>query len=167
MNNTKECTRNDAMHIPKHALDIVFAGTPAFTRPALDAILASKHKLCAVYTQPDRPKGRGRTLQASPVKIWANEHDIPVYQPIHFKQQATRDELKACQPDVLVVIAYGLILPQAVLDIPRLGCLNVHASLLPFHRGAAPIQYSISKGDGTSGACSVPMDGNIGTGVVF
>ncbi|MDX2346260.1 MAG: methionyl-tRNA formyltransferase [Legionella sp.] len=149
------------------SLNIVFAGTPAFTCPALDAINASNHKLLALYTQPDRPKGRGRSIQASAAKTWAVTHDIPVYQPINFKQQAAIDELKALNPDILVVIAYGLILPPEVLEIPRLGCINVHASLLPYHRGAAPIQYSILNADTTTGVSIMQMDAGMDTGPVF
>jgi methionyl-tRNA formyltransferase len=148
-------------------LNIIFAGTPAFTGPALHAILASKHTLSALYTQPDRPKGRGRTIQASAAKLWAKAHDIPVYQPINFKQQAVRDELKALTPDILVVIAYGLILPPEVLSIPKLGCINVHASLLPYHRGAAPIQYSILNNDTITGISIMQMDAGMDTGPVF
>jgi methionyl-tRNA formyltransferase len=149
------------------ALNLVFAGTPAFTCPALDAILASEHTLSALYTQPDRPKGRGRTLQASAAKQWALQHDIPVYQPLNFKEQAAIDELKSLKPDVLVVIAYGLILPPAVLEIPRFGCINVHASLLPHWRGAAPIQYSLLHGDTTTGVSIMQMDAGMDTGPVF
>ncbi|MCH9689764.1 MAG: methionyl-tRNA formyltransferase [Gammaproteobacteria bacterium] len=149
------------------ALNIVFAGTPAFTCPALDAITASNHHLSALYTQPDRPKGRGRTVQASAAKQWAEAHDVPVYQPLNFKTQAAKDDLIALAPDVLVVIAYGLILPPEVLSIPRLGCINVHASLLPKWRGAAPIQYSVLHGDKTTGVSIMQMDAGMDTGPVF
>jgi methionyl-tRNA formyltransferase len=150
-----------------HALNIVFAGTPSFTCPALDALNASRHYLSAIYTQPDRPAGRGRILQPSAAKQWALAHDIPVFQPHHLKDKTTQDELKALKPDVLVVIAYGLILPQAVLDIPRLGCINVHGSLLPHWRGAAPIQYSILNGDMTTGVSIMQMDQGMDTGPVL
>ncbi|MDF1683248.1 MAG: methionyl-tRNA formyltransferase [Legionellaceae bacterium] len=146
------------------SLSIVFAGTPAFTCPALDALAASRHHLSAIYTQPDRPAGRGRRLQASPAKQWAKEHQIPVYQPLNFKHQEAQDELKALKPDILVVIAYGLILPQAVLDIPRLGCINVHASLLPNWRGASPIQSSILHGDAETGVTIMQLDAGMDTG---
>lgn len=145
-------------------LNIVFAGTPAFTCPALDALAASKHHISAVYTQPDRPAGRGRRMQASPAKQWADAHQIPVYQPLNFKNQAAQDELKALKPDILVVIAYGLILPQAVLDIPRLGCINVHASLLPNWRGASPIQASLLHGDAETGVTIMQLDAGMDTG---
>jgi methionyl-tRNA formyltransferase len=150
-----------------HALNIVFAGTPGFTCPSLDALNASRHHLSAIYTQPDRPAGRGRTLQPSAAKQWALAHDIPVLQPEHFKDQTTQETLKALKPDVLVVIAYGLILPPAILDIPRLGCINVHASLLPHWRGAAPIQYSILNGDTTTGVSIMQMDQGMDTGPVL
>jgi methionyl-tRNA formyltransferase len=146
------------------SLNLVFAGTPAFTCPSLDALAASKHHLSAVYTQPDRPAGRGRRMQASPAKQWAEEHSIPVYQPLNFKNQAAQDELKALKPDLLVVIAYGLILPQAVLDIPRLGCINVHASLLPNWRGASPIQASLLHGDAETGVTIMQLDAGMDTG---
>lgn len=145
-------------------LNIVFAGTPAFTLPCLDAIAASKHNLQAIYTQPDRPAGRGRKLQASAVKEWAQAHQLPIYQPLNFKSKEAIDELKALAPDVMVVIAYGLILPQAVLDIPRLGCINVHASLLPSWRGASPIQHALLFGDEKTGITIMQMDSGMDTG---
>ncbi len=146
------------------SLNLVFAGTPAFTCPALDALVQSKHRLLALYTQPDRPAGRGRHMQASPAKQWAEKHHIPVYQPLNFKHQAAQEELKALKPDLLVVIAYGLILPQAVLDIPRLGCINVHASLLPHWRGASPIQASLLHGDIETGITIMQLDAGMDTG---
>ncbi|MCH9756623.1 MAG: methionyl-tRNA formyltransferase [Gammaproteobacteria bacterium] len=149
------------------ALNIVFAGTPAFTNKALDAIAASQHHLLALYTQPDRPKGRGRAIQASAAKTWAEAHHVPVYQPASLKDKASQDTLKALNPDVLVVIAYGLILPPEVLHIPRFGCINVHASLLPHWRGAAPIQYSLLNGDTTSGVTIMQMDKGMDTGPIL
>ncbi len=149
------------------SLNIVFAGTPAFTLACLDALDASHHTLSAVYTQPDRPAGRGRTLQASAVKTWAEAHQKPVYQPLHFKDQDTIAELAALKPDILVVIAYGLILPQAVLDLPRLGCINVHASLLPRWRGASPIQHAILHGDAQTGVTIMQMDAGMDTGTML
>lgn len=145
-------------------LRIVFAGTPAFTLPCLDALANSKHTIQAVYTQPDRPAGRGRALQASAVKTWAQTHNLPVYQPLNFKDSQTVAELAALQPDVLVVIAYGLILPRAVLETPRLGCINVHASLLPVWRGASPIQHAILHGDKHTGVTIMQMDVGMDTG---
>lgn len=146
------------------SLKLVFAGTPAFTCPTLDALAASKHHLSALYTQPDRPAGRGRRMQASPAKQWAKAHDVPIYQPLSFKNKDDQDVLKALKPDVLVVIAYGLILPQAVLDIPRLGCINVHASLLPNWRGASPIQASLLHGDVETGVTIMQLDAGMDTG---
>lgn len=148
-------------------LNIVFAGTPAFTLPCLDALAASQHHLQAVYTQPDRPAGRGRVLQASAVKTWALAHQLPVYQPINFKDPQAIADLAALSPDILVVIAYGLILPQAVLDIPRLGCINVHASLLPRWRGASPIQQAILHGDPETGVTIMQLDAGMDTGAML
>lgn len=145
-------------------MNIIFAGTPHFALPSLEAVWHSSHDLQAVYTQPDRPAGRGHTLQASPVKQWAVQHKLPIYQPINFKLQASIDELKALQPDLLIVIAYGLILPQAVLDIPKYGCVNVHASLLPRWRGASPIQQALLHGDAETGVTIMQMDAGMDTG---
>lgn len=145
-------------------LKIVFAGTPAFGLPCLDALAQSSHDLQAIYTQPDRPAGRGRKVQASAVKEWAIAHAIPVYQPLNFKNPETVTELAALKPDVMIVIAYGLILPKAVLEIPRLGCINVHASLLPCWRGASPIQHAILHGDAESGVTIMQMDVGMDTG---
>ena len=146
------------------SLNIVFAGTPAFTLPCLDALAASKHQLLAIYTQPDRPAGRGRKLQASAVKEWAEAHQLSLHQPLNFKQEETLNELASLAPDVLVVIAYGLILPREVLDLPRLGCINVHASLLPRWRGASPIQHAILHGDAETGVTIMQMDTGMDTG---
>jgi methionyl-tRNA formyltransferase len=148
-------------------LNIVFAGTPAFTLPCLNALASSGHHLQAVYTQPDRPAGRGRSLQASPVKTWAMEHALPVYQPLNFKDPQTVADLATLSPDIIVVIAYGLILPQAVLDIPRLGCINVHASLLPRWRGASPIQQAILHGDRETGITIMQLDAGMDTGAML
>ena len=146
------------------SLSIVFAGTPEFTCPSLSALLASKHRLTAVYTQPDRPAGRGRKLQSSAAKEWAQSHAIPVYQPLNFKQEEDVNQLASLAPDVIVVIAYGLILPKKVLDIPRYGCINVHASLLPRWRGASPIQQAILHGDMETGVTIMQMDVGMDTG---
>lgn len=145
-------------------LSIVFAGTPDFAATHLAELLGSCHQVSAVYSQPDRPAGRGKKLHASPVKQVALEHEIPVYQPLNFKQQADRDALAALQPDVMVVVAYGLILPQSVLDIPKHGCLNVHASILPRWRGAAPIQRAVEAGDAESGVTIMQMERGLDTG---
>ena len=147
-------------------MKIIFAGTPAFAVPSLLAA-ASRHEVVAVYTQPDRPAGRGRALAASPVKQAALERGIPVLQPRTLKSQVARDALQALQPDLLVVVAYGLILPPKILAIPRMGCWNVHASLLPRWRGAAPIQRAIAAGDRETGVCLMQMDAGLDTGAVL
>ena len=146
---------------------VVFAGTPDFSVPALQALLDSRHSVVAVYTQPDRPAGRGRKLLASPVKQLAERHRLPVYQPQSFKDAEARQQLAALQADLMIVVAYGLILPQAVLDLPRLGCVNLHASLLPRWRGAAPIQQAILSGDEETGVCLMQMDKGLDTGAVY
>lgn len=130
---------------------VVFAGTPEFAVPALRSLLRSDHELVGVYTQPDRPAGRGRKLTPSPVKTLALEAGLPVYQPASLKGAEAQSELRALCPELMVVVAYGLILPQAVIDIPSLGCVNIHASLLPRWRGAAPIQRAILAGDSVTG----------------
>lgn len=148
-------------------LKIVFAGTPEFAAVALQALLASRHRVIAAYTQPDRPAGRGRKLTPSPVKALALEHGIPVYQPQSLQDEATQQELAALQPDVMVVAAYGLLLPKVVLDLPRHGCLNIHASLLPRWRGAAPIQRAILAGDAETGITIMQMDVGLDTGAML
>ena len=149
------------------SLRIIFAGTPDFAASALIALIASAHEVVVVYTQPDRPAGRGRKLRASPVKEVALKHNIPVLQPDNLKEAETQDELRAFNADVMVVAAYGLILPQVVLDIPRLGCLNIHASLLPRWRGAAPIQRAIAAGDNESGITIMQMNAGLDTGDIL
>ena len=146
------------------SLRIVFAGTPEFAAEHLKALLDSPHQIVAVYSQPDRPAGRGQKLAASPVKQLAVQREIPVYQPQSLRDPAAQAELAALAPDLLVVVAYGLILPQAVLDIPRLGCINSHASLLPRWRGAAPIQRAIEAGDSESGVTVMQMEAGLDTG---
>ncbi|USD32609.1 MULTISPECIES: methionyl-tRNA formyltransferase [Vibrio] len=145
-------------------LKIVFAGTPDFAARHLAALLSSEHEVIAVYTQPDRPAGRGKKLTASPVKNIALEHDIPVYQPENFKSDEAKQELADLNADLMVVVAYGLLLPQAVLDTPKLGCINVHGSILPRWRGAAPIQRSIWAGDQETGVTIMQMDIGLDTG---
>jgi len=132
-------------------MKIIFAGTPDFAVPALQVLLKSGHEICAVYTQPDRPAGRGRTLRPSPIKTLALSENVPVYQPESFKAEADIAQLRALQADLMVVVAYGLILPQAVIDTPRLGCINIHGSLLPRWRGAAPIHRALMAGDSETG----------------
>lgn len=145
-------------------LRIIFAGTPDFSVAPLKALVDSKHEVIAVYTQPDRPAGRGRKLTASPVKQTALEHDIPVFQPQSLKTPEAQAEIEALQADVMIVVAYGLILPKAVLEMPKYGCLNIHASLLPRWRGAAPIQRAIQMGDAETGVTIMQMDVGLDTG---
>lgn len=146
------------------ALRIIYAGTPEFAVPPLAALLDSEHEVVAVYTQPDRPAGRGRKLTASPVKQLALDHDVPVYQPRTLRSEEAQAELAAHNADLMVVAAYGLLLPQAVLDAPRLGCVNVHASLLPRWRGAAPIHRAVLAGDVETGITIMQMDIGLDTG---
>ncbi|WP_306671187.1 methionyl-tRNA formyltransferase [Endozoicomonas sp. SESOKO1] len=146
------------------SLRIIFAGTPEFASAHLQAILDSQHQVIAVYTQPDRPAGRGQKLMPSPVKSLALEHNIPVFQPKSLRDENAQQELAALDADLMVVVAYGLILPQAVLDTPKLGCINVHGSILPRWRGAAPIQRAIEAGDTESGVTIMQMDAGLDTG---
>ena len=153
-------------------MKIIFAGTPEFAATALAALLKTSHEIIAVYTQPDRKSGRGQKLTPSPVKQLALEHNIPVYQPLHFKASteeglAAQQELAALGADVMVVAAYGLILPQTVLDTPKYGCLNIHGSLLPRWRGAAPIQRAIWAGDAATGVTIMQMDAGLDTGAML
>ncbi len=145
-------------------MKIIFAGTPEFSVVALQAVLASEHEILAVYTQPDRPAGRGRKLTSSPVKALAVENNIPLYQPVSLKDDAAQKELVKLQADVMIVVAYGLILPKTVLQAPKYGCLNIHASILPRWRGAAPIQRAILAGDAQSGVTIMQMDEGLDTG---
>ncbi len=146
---------------------VLFAGTPEFARASLEALLEAGIRPLAVLTQPDRPAGRGRKLTASPVKALAVESGIEVLQPVSLRDAGIQATLAAFNADVLVVAAYGLILPQAVLDIPRAGCLNVHASILPRWRGAAPIQAAIRHGDATTGISLMQMEAGLDTGPVY
>lgn len=146
---------------------ILFAGTPDFAAECLKALLNSEHEICAVYTQPDRPAGRGRKLTPSPVKQLALEHKLPVEQPLNFKSEDSLQTLAGYEADLMIVVAYGLLLPQKVLDTPKLGCINVHASLLPRWRGAAPIQRAILAGDTESGVGIMKMEAGLDTGPVL
>jgi methionyl-tRNA formyltransferase len=146
-------------------MNLVFAGTPAFAVPALEALLRAGHRILAVYTQPDRPAGRGRQLCASPVKLWALKHGIEIRQPEKFGGEENR--LRADAPDAMIVIAYGQLLPASVLAIPRFGCINVHASLLPRWRGAAPIPRAIEAGDAVTGVSIMQMEAGLDTGPVW
>lgn len=132
-------------------MNIVFMGTPDFAEASLSALHASDHRVCAVFTQPDKPRGRGMQESISPVKKLALSHEIPVYQPLTFKDGTAAELLRSLSPDLLVVVAYGRLLPKEILDIPRLGSINVHGSLLPKYRGAAPIQWAVLNGDKTTG----------------
>lgn len=146
---------------------IVFMGTPDFARTSLAALIGAGPKPVLVVTQPDRPAGRGHALKSSPVKALALEEDIEVFQPATLKDPASQERLREARPDLVVVAAFGQILPRAVLDIPELGCVNVHASLLPRHRGASPIARAIWEGDDRTGVCIMRMDTGLDTGPVF
>ena len=146
------------------SLRIIFAGTPDFAARHLDALLSSQHQVVGVFTQPDRPAGRGKKLMPSPVKVLATEKNIPVFQPASLRPTENQALVSSLNADVMVVVAYGLILPKAVLDMPRLGCINVHGSLLPRWRGAAPIQRSLWAGDAETGVTIMQMDVGLDTG---
>lgn len=146
------------------SLRIIFAGTPDFAARHLDALLSSEHQVVGVFTQPDRPAGRGKKLMPSPVKVLAEEKGVPVFQPGSLRPQENQQLVADLQADIMVVVAYGLILPKAVLDMPRLGCINVHGSLLPRWRGAAPIQRSLWAGDVQTGVTIMQMDVGLDTG---
>lgn len=146
---------------------LLFAGTPEFALPSLRALVKAGRTPVAVLTQPDRPAGRGKKLTASPIKEYAVAQGIPVWQPVTLKDPEIVDDLRRFDPDLLIVVAYGLLLPAAVLAIPGQGCLNVHASLLPRWRGAAPIQQAILTGDDRTGVCLMRMDAGLDTGPVF
>ncbi len=149
------------------ALRLVFAGTPEFAARHLQTLLGSTHEIVAVYTQPDRPAGRGKKLSPSPVKTLAVEAGLPVRQPASLREETAREALASLHADLMLVVAYGLILPQAILDIPRYGCINVHASLLPRWRGAAPIQRAIQAGDAATGITVMQMDAGLDTGATL
>ena len=143
---------------------IVFMGTPDFAVPSLQALIDAGHEVCAVYTQPDKPQGRKQILTAPPVKTLAIEHDIPVFQPNTLKNEDEQARLRELAPEVIIVVAYGKLLPKAVLDIPPHGCINVHGSLLPRWRGAAPIQWAVIAGDEMAGVTTMQMAEGLDTG---
>lgn len=143
---------------------IIFMGTPIFAVPSLERIIADGHEVAAVFTQPDKPKGRGYKLAPTPVKESAMSHGIEVYQPLTLKDEETIELIKGLKPDCIVVVAYGRILPQAVLEVPPFGCINVHASLLPRYRGAAPIQWSVINGEKVTGVTTMYMAKGLDTG---
>ena len=147
-------------------MKIIFAGTPDFAATHLQALI-SQHEVVAVYTQPDRPAGRGKKLNASPVKLLAEQNNLPIYQPQSLKDPEQQTILANLQADIMVVVAYGLILPQVVLDAPRLGCINVHGSILPRWRGAAPIQRAVEAGDKETGVTIMQMDAGLDTGAML
>ncbi len=148
-------------------MNLVFMGTPDFAVPALQALLAAGHTVSGVFCQPDRPKGRGHKLTPPPVKIEANNHGIPVYQPDSVKTEETLALLHALSPDCIVVVAYGKLLPKSVLELPKYGCVNIHASLLPKYRGAAPIQWAVLKGESVTGVTTMQMDVGMDTGDIL
>ena len=138
-------------------MKVVFMGTPDFAVSTLEAIYEAGHEIVLVVTQPDKPRGRGKEMQFPDVKVWALEHDLPVYQPVKIKEEEAIEYLRRYEADVFVVAAFGQILPKAILDMPPLGCVNVHASLLPKYRGAAPIQWAVINGDKVSGVTTMQM----------
>lgn len=146
------------------SLKIIFAGTPVFAEKSLASLYHSEHQVIAVYTQPDKPAGRGKKITMSPVKQFALQHNIPVFQPKTLRAPEAQAQLRELQADVMVVAAYGLILPEAVLSIPKYGCINVHGSLLPRWRGAAPVQHAILAGDNETGITIMQMDKGLDTG---
>lgn len=143
---------------------IVFMGTPDFSVPTLESLAASRHEVVAVVTQPDKPKGRGKEIQMTPVKEAALAHQIPVYQPVRARESAFVEEMRALKPDMMVVIAFGQILSKELLEVPKYGCVNIHASLLPKYRGAAPIQWAVINGDKETGITTMMMDVEMDTG---
>jgi methionyl-tRNA formyltransferase len=147
-----------------NTFNVIFMGTPAFAKPALQALIDSRHKVIACYTQPPRPAGRGYEVQKSPVQQLAESHRIPVFHPVNFKSEEALNEFKELKADVAIVAAYGLILPQALLDMPKHGCINIHGSILPRWRGAAPIQRAILAGDKESGITIMQMEAGLDTG---
>ena len=145
-------------------LRVIFAGTPKFSASHLEAVIKSSHKIIAVYTQPDRPSGRGKKVVSSPIKSLANREKLPLCQPVSLRSHEEQNKIFELKPDIIVVVAYGLILPKEILEIPQYGCVNVHASLLPKWRGAAPIERAILAGDSTSGVTIMAMDEGLDTG---
>ena len=143
---------------------IVFMGTPEFAVPCLERLVSDDHEVVGVFTQPDKPKGRGHKMQFSPVKEKAIEHNIPVFQPVKMKDGTAYGILKELNPELIIVVAYGKIIPQDILDLPKFGCVNIHASLLPRYRGAAPIQWCVLNGEKKSGVTSMQMDAGLDTG---
>ena len=148
-------------------MDLIFLGTPQFAVPTLEALVAEGHKILAVFTQPDRPKGRGGTLTASPVKQTAERFSLPIHQPERIRRPDSVEFLRSLKPDAMVIVGYGQIIPQAILDIPPRGIINVHASLLPKYRGAAPIQWAIASGERSTGVTTMRIDAGLDTGDIL
>ena len=148
-------------------MKVLFMGTPDFAVPSLEALIDAGHEVCAAFTQPDRPAGRGMKLLPPAVKVAAEAHNIPVHQPTKLKNEALLPLLQEYSPDVIAVVAYGRILPKYILDFPKYGCINVHGSLLPKYRGAAPIQWAVLNGDEKSGVCTMYMDEGLDTGDII
>ncbi|WP_154222534.1 methionyl-tRNA formyltransferase [Marinicella rhabdoformis] len=148
-------------------MNIIFCGTPDFSVTALQHLINAGHHIQAVFTQPDKPKGRGQKEQKTPVKLEAEKHDIPVFQPINLKSEVTQELLASFKCDLMVVVAYGLIIPQVILDMPKHGCWNIHASILPRWRGAAPIHRAILAGDKKTGISIMQMEAGLDTGPVY
>jgi len=153
--------------IERKHMRVVFMGTPEFALPTLAGLIDGEVRIVGVFTQPDRPKGRGRKLEASPVKQLALEQGLPVFQPQRLREKDSIKQVRELRPELIVVVAYGQILPQEVLDIPKYGCINVHASLLPRHRGAAPINRAIIEGDPMAGVTTMLMDAGLDTGAML
>lgn len=148
-------------------MKIVFMGTPDFSVPTLETLIHSEHEVIGVVTQPDKPKGRGKEIQMSPVKETALKYEIPVYQPMRAREEAFVETMRALKPDVMVVIAFGQILSKELLEVPKYGCINIHASLLPKYRGASPIQWSVINGDPETGITTMMMDVGMDTGDIL
>ena len=148
-------------------MKLVYLGTPAFAVPTLDAVVEAGHEVCAVFTQPDRPKGRGQKDAMSPVKEAALRLGLALYQPERVRRPEVAEQLRAMAPDAMVIVGYGQMIPQAILDIPPRGIINVHASLLPKYRGAAPIQWAIARGEKTTGVTTMKIDAGLDTGAML
>lgn len=146
---------------------MIFMGTPDFAVPCLQAMIDAGHEICGVFTQPDKPKGRGYTLTPPPVKELAVQHGLPVYQPTTFRTKEAEELVASLRPEIIIVVAYGRLLPKAILDIPPKGCINVHGSLLPKYRGAAPIQWAVINGEKTTGVTTMYMDEGLDTGDIL
>ena len=148
-------------------MKLLFMGTPDFAEASLQALYDKGYSVCAVFTQPDKPKNRGMKMEYSPVKKLALSHGTPVYQPASMREEGVYETIKSLSPDLIVVVAYGKILPERILNLPRFGCVNIHGSLLPKYRGAAPIQWSVLNGDAKTGVTAMLMDKGMDTGDIL